>query len=87
MDECWKQVVWLYVEAYDNDYNRLELQQPMDITFKNKGTTHNDFKYFKGEYNQDLSMNWTTSGTTKQNYDEGYLRQFQIDANGYNGTI
>jgi hypothetical protein len=76
----------VYVEAYDNDYNRLELQQPMDITFKNKGTTHNDFKYFKGEYNQDLSMNWTTSGTTKQNYDEGYLRQFQIDANGYNGT-
>ncbi|MFN8315025.1 MAG: OmpA family protein [Chitinophagales bacterium] len=76
----------VYVEAYDNDYNRLELQQPMDITFKNKGTTYNDFKYFKGEYNQDLSMNWTTSGTTKQNYDEGYLRQFQIDANGYNGT-
>jgi len=76
----------VYVEAYDNDYNRLELQQPMDITFKNKGTTHNDFKYFKGEYNQDLSMNWTTSGTTKQNYDVGYLRQFQIDANGYNGT-
>lgn len=76
----------VYVEAYDNDYNRLELQQPMDITFKNKGTTHNDFKYFKGEYNQDLSMNWTTSGTTKQNYDEGYLRQFQIDANGYNGS-
>jgi hypothetical protein len=75
-----------YVDAYDNDYNRLELQQPMDITFKNKGTTHNDFKYFKGEYNQDLSMNWTTSGTTKQNYDEGYLRQFQIDANGYNGS-
>lgn len=75
-----------YVDAYDNDYNRLELQQPMDITFKNKGTTHNDFKYFKGEYNQDLSMNWTTSGTTKQNYDEGFLRQFQIDANGYNGS-
>lgn len=33
----------VYLEAFDEQFNKLELKKDMKLTFKNKGTIHNDF--------------------------------------------